>query len=244
MSRRIYIYSALSLVGLLLGACTAAQAAPLSQAEEPADRQRTIAVSGTGRVTLTPDLARISVGVQNDGEDAAAAVAENNQRTAEVIKTLGRAGIAEEDIQTTNFSIYPQEERDRDGKLISIRYVVNNTVQITVRDLEQVGEILDAVVSSGANTVAGIEFDITDRSAASENALKAAVADAQAQAEILADAAGVQLGSVQSISTLVTGGITPPFVRNEVVAFAAADVPISPGQMEIVIQVQVIFGIQ
>ncbi len=228
----------------LLTACGLAQAAPLVQTDEQTTPERTITVSGFGRVTVTPDIARISIGVQSEGEDATSAVEENSTQTRAVIDTLLKAEIAEEDIRTTNFSIFPREERDRDGTLLSIRYVVNNTVNVTIRDLDSIGEVLDAVVQAGANNISGIQFDVADRSSASSEALVAAVQDAQNQGEILAKAAGVTLGQVKTINTTVSGGVTPFPVRESVDFIAAAEVPISPGEMEINVQVLVVFDIQ
>jgi uncharacterized protein YggE len=234
----------LILLALLIGACTTAQAAPLTQEGEPAAVNRNITVNGTGVITLSPDLARISIGVQTQDADANRAVADNSDQAQEVVDTLLDFGIEQEDIRTTDFSIFPRQDFDREGQPLEISYVVNNTVRVTVRDLEQVGGVLDAVVQAGANNITGIQFDVADNSAAQADALQAAVLNARARAEALAEAAEVELGQVQSINSFVGGGPAPFVSRSFDVAEAAMDVPISPGQMDITVEVTVVYEIQ
>ncbi len=143
MRNKTFVLSMILLVSLVIAGCSAAQAAPSGQvAEENPPAPRTITVNGTGRVTITPDIARIFIGVETTNEEAAAAVQDNNEQAGQIMAALEAAGIASEDIQTTNFSVYPREERDPDGKITQVTYVVQNTVNVTVRDLEQVGAVL------------------------------------------------------------------------------------------------------
>ena len=108
--------------------------------------------------------------------------------------------MADKDIQTTNFSIYPQQQYDNNGKMTGIIYVVDNTVYVTVRDLTKLGDLLDASVTAGANNINSISFDVADKTAALSQARLAAVADARKQADELTGATGVTLGTVQTIS--------------------------------------------
>ncbi len=188
----------LLLVAMLLSACAPAS---VNSDEHP----RTIFVNGTGRVTLTPDIAHISIGVVTEDKDAGSAVTANTTQSQAVMDALKGFGVADEDIRTTNFSIYPQQDWSQDVPVI-VSYRVQNSVLVTVRDLDQIGGILDAVVRAGANAINGIQFDVEDREAAYTLALEAAVQNARSRAETLAEAAGVDLGEVRSIDTFVYGG--------------------------------------
>ncbi len=237
----------------LLSACAAtAPTRALAQGETPQaetaaqpDINRTIAVSGMGKVTLTPDIAYISIGVHTENKDARRAVDDNNAQSTSLMTALQKAGVDSKDIRTTNFSIYPRQERDSKGEVIGITYVVDNTVYVTVRDLDNIGTLLNAAVDAGANNIGGIQFDIADRTAAYQQALEAAMNDARAQAEVLAGAAGVEVGEVQQINASV-GYAPPPIVRKAAgMEMAMADsVPISAGQMEVSVTVNVVFGIK
>jgi uncharacterized protein YggE len=242
----------LVVAGLALGAVFASRALaadPQQTAEpDPASGevpQRTISVNGSGKVTLDPDIARINIGVHTEDTDAQSAVSENTTQTQAVVSALRRAGIAERDLRTSNFSIYPRQDYDRDGELLGITYIVDNTIQVTIRDIATVGEILDAAVQAGANNINSIQFTVEDTSAAYNQALEAAVASARSRAEALASAAGVELGAVQSISAYVSGGPTPVYQDMRVaIEQAAGEVPISPGQTELTVEVNVVYVIE
>ncbi len=238
---------------ILLSACGAAAPTralaqgetPQAEAATPPAINRTIAVSGMGKVTLTPDIAYISIGVHTENKNAQQAVSSNNEQSASLMAALQKAGVDSKDIRTTNFSIYPRQERDNQGEVIGITYVVDNTVYVTVRDLDNIGTLLNAAVEAGANNIGGIQFDISDRTTAYQQALQAAMQDARAQAEVLAAAADVEVGEVQQINAAV-GYAPPPVVRKAAgMELAMADsVPISAGQMEVSVTVSVVFGIK
>jgi uncharacterized protein YggE len=252
MRNKLYLLTILvSIAALLSGCAGAAVAQSLNQTagDLPAEKvTRTIYVTGTGKVYLTPDIAYVSIGVHTENKDATKAVADNNTKSQAVKDALVTLGIEAKDIQTTNFSIYPQQQYDQQGKPTGdINYVVDNSIYVTVRDITKVGEVLDASVKAGANSINGIQFDVVDRSKALSDARKLAVADAQAQAEELAQAAGVTLGAVQTINT--SGGSTPVPMYEKAygggVAMAAApSVPISPGQMTLQTDVNMVFEIR
>jgi uncharacterized protein YggE len=241
MRNKTYLLAGILLMGVLLSACGTAAAAQGSE-----NSQRTLTVNGSGRVDLTPDIAYISVGIHTEGADAAQAVTENNVTSQKVAEALEDFGIEPEDIRTTNFSIFPQQQYDQDGQLTGVIYMVDNTVFVTLRDLDQVGDVLDAVVEAGANNINSIQFDVEDKSEALSEARDEAVEDAQSQADELAKAAGVGLGSVQNISAF-SSGIPYPVVGGKggggPIA-AEASVPISPGQMTLTVEVHMIYEIQ
>jgi uncharacterized protein YggE len=161
---------------------------------------------------------------------------------------LKAAGIDDKDIQTTNYSI--QLDRYREPMPVSseaaeqppLTYRVSNMVSVTVRDLASIGEVIDAVVEAGANSVWGVSFGLDDPSVAEEAARADAIADAQARAESLAELSGVAVGPVMSVSEVVSGGGVPVPMVAEMAASGAG--PISPGELEVGYRVQVTYFIE
>jgi uncharacterized protein YggE len=111
------------------------------------------------------------------------------------------AGIAAKDLQTTNFSIYPMQDFDPQGKPTSTRYAVDNTVYVTLRSLPKLGDVLEAAIDAGANSINGIQFDVADRTAALSEARRSALVNAGEQARELAQAAGLALGNIQQLNS-------------------------------------------
>jgi uncharacterized protein YggE len=229
--------------GLILSACASAPAlAQSSSAEEK--NPRTLSVTGTGKAYLVPDIAYISIGVHTEDKEAAKAVTDNTAKSQKVSEALKKFNIDPKDIQTTNFSIYPQQQFDPQGKVVGVLYVVDNTVYVTLRDLKKIGDLLDAVVSAGANTINGITFDVEDKSAALSEARAAAIEDAKKQASELAKAAGITLGPIMTISSY--GSYPSPVFEGKGGGGAAMNVavPISPGQTVLQVDVNVVYIIQ
>ena len=237
-TKLLFLFTILSL-GSLLAAC-----GPSNITVQPQPIQRTITVTGTGKVTLTPDIAYISIGVHTENASAKDAAAENNTQAQAVITAIKSFGIADKDIQTTNFSINPQQQYDTNGKVTGIIYAVDNTVYVTIRDLTKLGNLLDSTVSSGANNINSIEFDVADKTGALSQARLAAVADAKKQADELTKATNVGLGQVQNISYYdSTAPITVQYAKAEVAA-PAASVPVQAGSMQISTTVTIIYGLK
>jgi hypothetical protein len=244
MRTKTLFVSVLMLAALVLSAC--APAVVTSSAQAP---QRVLSVTGVGQVDLAPDIAYITVGVHTENASAADAVSENNTRTQAVVDALKKAGVAEKDIRTTNFSIWMQDKTDpitgqSTGEKV---YVVDNSVNVTVRKLASLGDMLDTLVKTGANNISSIQFDVADKTAAVKQARDAAVQDAKAQAEELAAAAGVTLGDITSISFYdnVPGPVYQAYGKGGG-GFAAADiaVPIQPGQMTVSVSVSMTYEIK
>lgn len=255
MRKNLTILFSFVLIAALLSGCASAAFAQSSTPAAASGEQavaepvnRTITVTGTGKVFLTPDIAYVTIGVHTEGSEAAQAVAENNAKTQKVIDTLKAEGVAEKDIQTTNFSIYPQPVYDDQGKPTGeIKYTVDNSVVVTVRDITKIGDLLDAVVQAGANNINGIQFDVADKTAALSAARQGAVQDAKTKADELASAAGVSVGEVQTMSEYSSGGgVTYDMAAKAmpVMAEAAVPVPVAPGQMQITVDVNIVYGIQ
>jgi uncharacterized protein len=233
----ILVLSIMLLAGLL-SACGPA----LAQTPESNGNLRTLTVTGSAQVFLTPDIASISIGVHSENRDAVAAVADNSAKTAQVIEDLKAMGVEAKDIRTSNFSIYPNQVYTRDGEPRETTYVVNNTVSVTLRDIDQVGQVLNKVVVSGANNIYGIQFDVADKTAAISEARQAAIANARSTAGEIASAAGVTLGPIHTISFY--GGAPTPFMDYAPRVAAEMDVPISIGEMTITVEVNVVYEIR
>lgn len=232
---------------LLIGCAGAAYAQTATPGAQPATAvNRTLTVNGSGQVYMAPDIAYITIGVHTEGPNAADAVAENSAQTEDVIDALKAAGIAEADLRTNNFSIFPQQRFDDQGKPTGeVTYSVDNSVLATIRDVESVGDILDTAVSAGSNSISGIQFDVENKDEAMEAARNAAVTDARAKAQSLAEAAGVELGDVQAITEFSSGGPQPMYdMRASVAAESPASVPVQPGQMLLSLDVNMVFTIR
>jgi uncharacterized protein YggE len=242
---RIKLFSAITilvLMGLLLTACSAGTVAA-QDTTNPATR--TMAVSGQGKAYLTPDTAYINIGVHTEGPSVAEALASNTSQANQVAETLKGLGVDPKDIQTTNFNIGPQQQFGPNGEVTSTKYVVDNTVYVTVRDLSKLGSMLDAVAKAGANNINGIQFDSSQKESATTEARKAAIANARQQADELATAAGVKLGPIQNINTSSSGPI-PMFDAKggAQMVGAGGSVPVSAGQLVISVDVNLVYQIQ
>ena len=241
MKTKIIFLIAVLALGAVLTAC-----GPSTIAVQTQPAQRTITVTGTGKVTLTPDIAYISIGVHTENASAKEAVSQNTTQAQAVIAAIKGFGVADKDIQTTNFSINPQQQTDSTGKVTGVTYTVDNTVYVTMRDLTKLGNLLDSTVTAGANNINSIQFDVADKTAALSQARLAAVADAKKQADELTKATGVTLDVVQNISYYdTTAPVTVQYSKADVVAAPmAASVPVQAGSMQIYTTVTVVYGLK
>ena len=237
MRTKILVFTVLTFA-FILSACGSVPAQPVS---------RTLNVNGTGTTNLTPDIAYIYIGVHNEGPVASTVVSANKVQTQAVLDALKKAGVAEKDLRTTNFSIYPSQQYDAAGKSTGTNYMVDNTVYVTVRNLDGLGALLDDTISAGANSINSIQFDVADKTAAIKEARAKAVEDAKTQAKELANVAGVTLGQIQSISFYDNSPV--PMAEGKGGGgggAAAASVPVSiqPGQLTISISVSATYTIK
>jgi hypothetical protein len=198
-------------------------------------RAEGITVSGTGVVRTVPNRAEISFGVVSQGRTASQALAANDTAIQRVVAALRSAGIAAADIQTRYFSISPRYSED--GEEI-LGYTAQNTVAAQLRDLDRAGVVIDGAVAAGANQVYGPSLSRSNAQELYRDALRAGVADARAKAQVVADAAGVSLGSVIGV-TEQGSGTEPP--AQEASARAAA--PIEPGTQDVQATVVVTFAV-
>jgi uncharacterized protein len=226
---------------LALLVLTALPTAALSADEAP---KRTISLAATGTVRTTPDKVDISTGVTSQAPTAKEALAKNSAAMTEVIAALKAEGLDAKDIQTSNFTVQPLYEERKDGRSPNIvGYQVTNSVQLTVRDLGKLGQILDKVVTLGANDVNSIEFGVAEPEALKNEARKLAMGNAIANARLYAEAAGVALGKVLTISEdqgIVVGRNIAPAPM----AMAAKAVPIEAGTATVEARVSVTFELE
>ncbi|RUL87087.1 SIMPL domain-containing protein [Tautonia sociabilis] len=227
--------------------------ASVAQEDGMSDRS-TVSVSGEGRISAAPDVADISVGVVTEAETARDALSSNNRAMASLTEQLKQKGVAAKDIQTTNINLSPKYSQPsprppgQPGFQESftpriVGYSVVNSVRVTVRDLRKLGELLDAVVTAGANQMNGISFRVERSETLLDEARKRAVAEARRKAEQLCGELGVVLGA--PVQVVEGGGFIPPPQPMMARAMMAAEaVPVSPGEQELSVSVQVVFEIR
>lgn len=209
-------------------------------------QQEGIWVSGQGEVTVVPDLATLWVGVEAQADTVAEAQSQAAEAMDNVMTALTDNGVDEDDIQTQYFSI-DQVTRWDDDEYVVIGYRVTNMVTAKIRDMDNVGSIIDAVATAGGDLVRinNIAFSVDDPSAYYAEAREEAMADAKAKAEQLADLAGIKLGQPTYISE---GNIYPPVVYRDAGMAPEADggyqTSISPGEIELTLSIQVAYAIE
>jgi uncharacterized protein YggE len=215
-------------------------ALPAAAHDQP--EKRTISLSASGIVKTTPDMVEIATGVTSEAPSARAALDQNTQAMTKVVEALKGDGIEPKDIQTANFSvgpIYEQRPDDRpDGKPPAIvGYRVTNQVRITVRDTAKLGAILDKVVSLGANQIDSIEFGVSEPEALKDEARKLALKNVTDNAKLYAQAAGVTLGPILTI-TEEESSYQPRYMPSAATMEAKA-VPIEAGTAAVEVRVRV-----
>ena len=209
----------------------------------------TISVSGTGHVSLTPDRYSFTATVQTMAPTVEEAVNDNNQRVAAVIAALKAAGAKAEEIQTANFSIYPQQDysQQQQGKAPRIiGYQVANSITVTRKQVSDAGRLLQAAVSAGVNQTSGLSFSVSDPSRGRDEGLRAAFAEAHAKASLFATAAGRTLGPAIAINEI--GSMQPQprpmMARNVMAAQVTNEVPVESGTTELTFTVSVVFAMK
>ena len=215
----------------------------------PSPESRSIHVTGTGAVTGEPDIATIYLGVSVEKETVEAAREEAASAMTAVIDALTGNDIAENDIQTENFSIYPQYDYTEEGRVLR-GYRANNTVNAKVRELENLSDIIDDAIAAGGDIVVvnSIQFMIEDPTPLQAQARALAVKDAEVKAQTLAAASGVTLGKPITI-TETSRSAGPPIAFAEAAEFAADDgartsTPIQAGELTVTVNVTVIYEIE
>ncbi|MFD0850442.1 SIMPL domain-containing protein [Sphingosinicella xenopeptidilytica] len=233
---------------LALGALAATAATPVSAQTAPSVPAETLlSLTATGESTRVPDIAIISAGVVTQAAEARAALTANNSQMTRVVAALKKAGIAERDIQTSNINLNPQYSYEERKPPQLIGYQAANTVTVKLRKLASAGDVIDALVTEGANQVNGPTFGLDKPEDATNEARLDAIKKARSRADLYAGAAGLRVKRIVSISE--GGGYQPPYpmpkmmVRAEA-ADAAAAPPVEAGEVGTNVTVTVVFELQ
>lgn len=230
------IVSLLLLAGLILTACSG---------QSGSSDQSGLSVTATGSVFLVPDVVDIDLGVQTQATTVGSAVSTNNRLAAAVMSALTEQGIQNSDIQTSYFSVSPQQQYDNTGTPTGdVTYWVDNIIHVKLRQPDKLGDVLQSAIAAGANSVQGVSYSVSDPSQAQADARQKAIEIAQARANLIASAAGVRLGQPTTISVSV--GLPGPRTTGAVAAEdgPGSNVSVSPGSLEVQAQVTISYSLE
>ncbi len=249
-SRRFHKKWAVKLLALMLvvylGLLARNAAKQYDYIGRPTTTRDTIVISGEGKVTAIPDIATISVGVQTEKPKVTDAQKENTDKMNAIIAKLKDLGVVKEDIKTTNYSIYPAYDYVN-GRQIERGYSVNQNVDVKIRKLDTIGDVLAAVAALGANQVGGVNFTIDNPDSLQQQARLKGLEAAKAKAQALAQAAGVKLGKVVGFSESANTPVPPIFYAKEALGLGGGGAAPSPsveaGSQEVTVNVSVTYEI-
>lgn len=234
-----------------LSACAAQVHAQEPQLVHPNGIQpeTTMNLSATASVDRAPEVAIISGGVETEGKTAREAMQQNAVKMDGLIGALEAAGVPRNRIQTSNFSLSPRYQNSRlssssDNQPRIIGYVVNNQVTAEIRDLELLGETLDAMVSNGGNRLGNIQFALIDPKEAQDEARKKAIAEIMDRAEFMADATGYKIRRIVTISEGYSGGGRPTPVNALSRAESAVATPVLGGEVSYSANISIMFELE
>ncbi|GAB4516295.1 MAG: SIMPL domain-containing protein [Anaerolineae bacterium] len=222
---------------------------PVSAQTMPAPTTDTITVTGFGDAFGTPDRASIDIGVEVLNNDIAVAFEEANATIDRIISAMVEAGVAREDIRTVNLNVYLDRfgggmPMPMDGSAPTPTYNVNNMVNVVVRDITLVDEVITAAVEAGATSIFGLNFTIADRADLEADAREEAVNDANERAAALAELVGAELGDVVNVVEVTGGfGYPIPYAMDSAMGLGGGGATIEPGQLSVSMQVQVTYAI-
>lgn len=205
-------------------------------------------VAGTGKVFVTPDIAKVSVGVEESGPTLKQVQESVNRKSKTLTDSLKKLGIEEKDIKTTSYNLYPQSDYS-EGKPRITGYQASITYEVTIRDFEKVNEVLVAVTQAGANMIGGVSFEVNDKTKKEklQEAREMAVAEAKEKAQSLAKAAGVTLGKVINVTENQGVDFPRPLMLDKAVGAPDTEIAkpeITPGQTEISVNVSLSFEVR
>ncbi len=229
-------------ISVVLAGCTTS---PSTQGSGGYVLTDSISVSGYGDAVGKPDIVLIQLGVNVVAAQIGDAIDESNQTMDKITEALLGAGIAEEDLQTTNFNVWPEDRYDpMTGQPTGERvFHVDSTLQVKVRDIDKAPSMIEIALEEGANNIYGLTYDIDDKSALEAEARTMALQDAQVRADQLAAEIGVSLGEPILVSEGYSGGVVYPVSYERAVGLGGGP-PISPGQLTVSVQVNVTYAIE
>lgn len=231
--------AALSLLLAFGSPCMTASAQP--HASVPAHDGTLLSVSASGEASRAPDVATASAGVVTQAADANAAMRQNATQMATVIAAIRAAGVAERDVQTTGISIHPTYSHVPDEEPRITGYSASNSVSLKLRDIAKLGQVLDALVASGANNISGPGFGIDQPGPVYDEARLKALEQARARARLYAEALGLEVRRIISISE--GGGFQQPrpMMAMRAMAMDAQSTPVAAGENTLSVSLDVVF---
>ena len=232
--------------GSLACAAVLALALVLPTSTASAEEAPTLTMNGIGVARIAPDVAEITLGVVTEAKDAAKAHADNAAQATRVQNAVKALGIAERDIQTTRYDFSPVYDVKDNGRSVTTGYTVTNSVVVKVRNLDNVGKVIDAALASGANRVDSLEFSASDPSAAKNAALADAARDARNKADAVAKALGVRIVRILNVYADAQPYNTPRNFMPMMMAKEAYDAatPISAGELSFEASVNIAYVIE
>ena len=219
---------------------------PALAADPTTPPQHTITVTGTGNATVSPDIADVRLGVVVNRPTVKEARSVAASRMTQVIAAVKKLGIADKDIQTTTISLQPVYDYSNNSNPPRITgYSFSNGIGVTVRNLDNVGDVIDDSLAAGASTLDGVGFRVDDPAAAETQARTEAMTQARTSADTLAKASGVTISGVSSISEVSTPVPGPIYYGRAVAGAAVPDqaTPVQPGTTDVSITVTVSYSI-
>lgn len=206
----------------------------------------TVTVNATASVYVSPDFATVSFGVETRDKSATKAQTDNSAAMKKVIAAVKKNNIADKDIETSNMNMYPTYDYSTNEPKIT-GYSVSNNITVTVMDLSKISAVVNSAMDAGANSLNGVNFMIKDDESAYQQALKLATQKGMKRAKVLADAAGIQLDGIASISDNGSSGYYPVMrgananMTEDSAAGAKLGDTIQPGKLEITAQVTITY---
>lgn len=236
MCRSTSRHSAFALACILVA--VSSRAGRLEAQATGASLTPSLVTSGQAEGKVTPDRVSVLVNVQTRAATAAAAAADNARRTRAVLDALGRLGLTKDQLSTEGYSAYPEMSYDRPANTPRVTgYVVTNSIRAESKQVDQAGAIIDVALGAGANMINALSFYASSIEDARRQAIGSAVANARADAEVMAQAAGGRLGALLELST--QGPTVPPRPMFDLAArqkvAMAEPTPINPGQQTVTV---------
>jgi len=229
--------STIALLALLATACGGDR--------PPGESGTLISISANGEASKVPDVANISAGVVTEAEDSEKAMRDNAEQMDKLIKAIKKAGIDDKDVQTSGISLSPRYHYQQGRKPQITGYEARNTVSIKVRKLEKLGGVLDTLAAAGANQIHGPSLEVGEPEPVMAEARKQALDKARARAGTYAEALGMKVRRIVSVSESGAPGFPQPMMRTEMAA-AKADVatPVAPGETTLTVNLDLVFELK
>lgn len=207
---------------------------------------KVLEITGNGELQVVPDMAQLTVSVETRATQAKEAVSQNAESSKKVIDYLKKTIKADNAIQTGLFNLSPVYEYDNERKKSDLTgYQVTNQIQLKIKDLSQLGHLMDEIVTLGATKIDSLTFKHSNEKQLLDEALKKAILNAKQQAKLIADTAGIDLGKIVSIHPISSGGVQP-FAKSFVLESRqiASSTPIETGELTITSQINITFAIE